>query len=77
MQLHPLFYWRRKSSAMRRRYEQPCRYHLRKVLVAGNECVTWQLKKRQRNGEFFPMFENRDFLMQKQKNSGYFLGDGR
>ena len=77
MQLHPLFYWRRKSSAVRRRYEEPCRYHLRKVLVAGNERVTWQLKKRQRNGEFFPMLENRDFLMQKQKNCEYVLGDGR
>ena len=48
MQLHPLFYWRSKSSAVRRRYEEPCRYHLRKVLVAGNERVTWQLKKWQR-----------------------------
>ena len=26
MQLHPLFYWRRKSSAVRRRYEQPGRH---------------------------------------------------
>ena len=54
-----------------------CRDHLRKVLVAGNELVTWQLKKWQRNGEFFPMLENRDFLMQKQKNWGYFSGEGR